>query len=186
MQEQDMLAISGIQHFAFCRRQWALIHIEGLWADNVRTVDGDIFHEHAHDDKFSEKRGNVLILRGLHVESKSLGIRGICDIVEFHLDPSGVSLHGREGLWLPFPVEYKRGSPKENNCDTLQLCAQAMCLEEMLVCPIHEGALYYGETHRRLNVIFTSEMRTQVQKTIHEMDNYILSFPPKKLSQMLM
>ncbi len=170
MSNQDsFLPLSGIQHFAFCRRQWALIHIENLWAENVRTVEGNILHERAHDETQTESRGDVLILRGLRVASEALGFSGACDVVEFHRHPNGVPLQGREGLWLPYPVEYKRGSPKEDDCDQLQLCAQAMCLEEAFVCEIPEGSLYYGEIRRRQRVAFTPELRERVKRMAAEM-----------------
>ena len=143
-QDEDFLQLSGIQHFAFCRRQWALIHIENMWVENYRTTDGAILHEKAHDPQGSESRGDLLILRGIHIPSARLGITGQCDVVEFRRSQDGIRLNGREGLWKPFPVEYKRGEPKDNTCDSLQLCAQAMCLEEMLCCPIPQGALFYG------------------------------------------
>ena len=140
--EEDFLQLSGLQHFAFCRRQWALIHIEQQWQENLRTVEGDIFHRRAHDDQARERRGDVLILRGLSVSSPTLGISGQCDVVEFHADPDGVSLRGEEGLWFPFPIEHKRGAPKSHRADGLQLCAQAMSLGEMLCCAVPEGALF--------------------------------------------
>lgn len=130
--EEDYLMLSGLQHFHFCRRQWALIHIEQQWEENVRTVDGTLMHQRAHNSQLQESRGDLLIIRGMSIFSPSLGVSGQCDVVEFHRDPSGVSLHGREGTWKPYPIEYKRGRPKENQADALQLCGQAMCLEEML------------------------------------------------------
>nr|WP_207751924.1 CRISPR-associated protein Cas4 [Pseudoflavonifractor phocaeensis] len=167
--EEDFLQLSGLQHFAFCRRQWALIHIEQQWKENLRTVEGDLFHHRAHDGQSRERRGNTLILRGISVSSPTLGISGKCDVVEFHADPNGVSLHGEEGLWTPFPVEYKRGAPKAHQADELQLCAQAMCLEEMLCCTIPEGALFYGETRRRTAVSFSVELRSRVKELLEEM-----------------
>lgn len=167
--EEDWLQLSGLQHFAFCRRQWALIHIENQWAENFRTVDGHLMHEHVHDQEFRESRGERLIVRGLAIHSAELGISGQCDAVEFHRDPDGVPLQGREGLWRPYPVEYKRGKPKEYRADELQLCAQAMCLEEMLCCTIPEGALYYGEPRRRTVVQLTPELRRQIQDSLSEM-----------------
>ena len=143
--EEDFLQLSGLQHFCFCRRQWALIHIENQWAENFRTVDGSLMHTHVHDQAFRESRGDRLIVRGLAVHSSELGISGQCDVVEFHQNPEGVPFQGKEGLWLPYPVEYKRGRPKENNADELQLCAQAMCLEEMLCCTVSEGEI--GRAH---------------------------------------
>lgn len=167
--EEDLLPLSGLQHFAFCRRQWALIHIEQQWQENLRTVEGELLHRRAHDDQQRERRGNILILRGLHVASRTLGISGKCDVVEFYADPAGVPLQGEEGLWRPYPVEYKRGSPKAHDADLLQLCAQAMCMEEMLCCTVPEGSLFYGETRRRTDVFFSSELRNQVTTLLAEM-----------------
>lgn len=167
--EEDFLQLSGLQHFAFCRRQWALIHIEHQWAENLRTVEGDLFHSRAHNEKLRELRGDVLTLRGLPVFSRELGLSGKCDVTEFRSDPDGVPLRNEEGLWRPYPVEYKRGAPKDHNADELQLCAQAMCLEEMLCCSISDGALYYGETRHRTPVTFTAELRLTVTELSAEM-----------------
>lgn len=167
--EEDFLSLSGLQHFAFCRRQWALIHIEDQWAENYRTVDGNLMHEHVHDQEVKESRGDRLIVRGLAVHSMWLGVSGQCDAVEFVRDSAGIPLRDREGLWLPYPVEYKRGKPKEHDADELQLCAQAMCLEEMLCCGIAEGALYYGETRHRTVVPLTPDLRKRVQNCLSEM-----------------
>ncbi len=175
IREEDWL-----QHFAFCRRQWALIHIEDQWAENFRTVDGSLMHENAHDQGFRESRGDVLIVRGLAVHSAQLGISGQCDVVEFHQDPDGISLQGREGTWRPYPIEYKRGKPKDGPADALQLCAQAMCLEEMLCCAIQEGAIYYGETRHRTVVPLTQDLRSQVRDSLVEMhDLYQKHYTPK-------
>ena len=168
-QKEEYLQLSGLQHFSFCRRQWALIHLENQWNENLRTVEGSLFHSRAHDEKQRERRDGVLILRGLPIVSHTLGLSGQCDVVEFHASPDGIPLHGEEGLWIPFPVEYKRGAPKENPADQLQLCAQALCLEEMLCCSIPEGALFYGETRRRTKVFFTEELRETVRLTAAEM-----------------
>ena len=167
--EEDFLQLSGLQHFAFCRRQWALIHVEQQWRENLRTVEGDLFHRRAHDEQSRERRGDILILRGLPVASPTLGISGKCDVVEFRTDISGVPLRGEDGLWVPFPIEYKRGTPKSHRADELQLCAQAMCLEEMLCCAVPEGALFYGETRRRTLVPFSAELREEVQTMLEEM-----------------
>lgn len=167
--EEDFLQLSGLQHFAFCRRQWALIHVEQQWRENLRTVEGDLFHRRAHDEQSRERRGDILILRGLPVASPTLGISGKCDVVEFRTDISGVPLRREEGLWVPFPIEYKRGTPKSHRADELQLCAQAMCLEEMLCCAVPEGALFYGETRRRTLVPFSAELREEVQTMLEEM-----------------
>ena len=178
--EDETLQLSGLQHFAFCRRQWALIHIEGLWRENLRTVEGDLFHRRAHDGPQRERRGDTLILRGLSVFSRSLGLSGTCDVVEFHASPSGVPLRGEDGLWQPYPVEYKRGKPKEHDADLLQLCAQAICLEEMLCCDIPEGALFYGEPRRRTPVAFTGALRQTVRDSVDEMhSHYSRSYTPQ-------
>lgn len=167
--EDEYLMLSGLQHFAYCRRQWALIHIEQQWAENERTVDGKLFHNVAHNDEKIEKRGNVLITRGLPIKSAVLGLSGICDVVEFHKDFAGIELYSQDDLWLPYPVEYKKGLPKENDADEIQLCAQAICLEEMLLCQIESGSLFYGESRRRKKVEFTPELRSRVQSMATEM-----------------
>lgn len=167
--EEDFLLLSGIQHYAFCPRQWALIHIEQQWEENYFTVMGNIMHENAHDKDFVEKRKNVVITRGMAVFSRTMGVRGDCDVVEFHLDKGGISLSSYEGTYQPIPVEYKRGKPKEHDADVLQLCAQAICLEEMLVCQVPKGYLYYGETKRRLEVLFDEELRKRVVDCFEKM-----------------
>ena len=167
--EEEFLPLSGLQHFAFCRRQWALIHLEQQWQENLRTIEGQLFHERAHDASLRERRGDTLVLRSLAVASPTLGLSGQCDVVEFRAAPEGVPLAGEEGRWLPFPVEYKRGRPKPHQADELQLCAQAMCLEEMLCCSIPEGALFYGEPRRRTVVLFTPELRETVRRDSDEM-----------------
>lgn len=167
--EEDFLSLSGLQHFVFCRRQWALIHIENQWQDNYRTVDGALMHEKAHDRENEESRGNLLIKRGVSVYSAGLGVSGQCDVLEYRRSDDGIPLPGKDGLWQPYPVEYKRGKPKTDNSDKLQLCAQAMCLESMLCCNIPEGALFYGEIRRREAVPFTDELRAQVREQLAQM-----------------
>ncbi len=178
--EEDFLQISGLQHFQFCRRQWALIHLEQLWAENLRTVEGEILHERAHDAFQRERRGELLITRDMRVFSASLGISGACDVVEFTRSETGVPLPGEEGRYRPYPIEYKRGSPRSDNANHLQLCAQAMCLEEMLCCDIPEGALYYGEIRRREKVPFTEPLRQEVKTALEEMHRlYQRRYTPK-------
>ena len=137
--------ISGLKHFAFCRRRWALIHIEQLWCENALTQEGHYLHERVHDPNFTQLRGSVLLSRAMPVRSEALHITGECDMVELHRDPNGVPIHGRTGLWRLYPVEYKHGKPDARGADELQLCAQAMCLEEMFVTEIPEGSVYYAE-----------------------------------------
>lgn len=167
--EDDYLQLSGLQHFLFCRRQWALIHVENLWQENYRTVDGTLMHQNVHQEGGVEKRGDRIIIRGMRVSSAVLGVSGQCDAVEFLKDPDGVTLDRWEGRWQPFPVEYKHGGPKEDLSDAAQLCAQAMCLEEMLCCKIDRGALYYGETKHRQEILFSEELRGTVTSALTEM-----------------
>ena len=178
--EDDFLMVSGIQHFTFCRRQWALIHIEQQWKENEHTIEGELLHKKAHDPYLAERRGDVMISRALPVYSRSLGVSGECDIVEFHRAEDGNGLHGHRGLFRVFPVEYKKGSPKESEADILQLAAQAMCLEEMLSARIEAGALYYGEIHRRNVVEITDELRKRVRDIFQEMHElYDKGYTPK-------
>lgn len=179
-QETEYLQLSGIQHFAFCRRQWALIHIENQWQENLRTTEGELMHEKAHDAASRERRGELVIVRGTGVSSSTLGVSGQCDVVEYRRNACGIPLKGYEGLWQPYPVEYKRGKPKTNQADLLQLCGQAMCLEEMLCCDIPEGALFYGEIRRREVVAFTEELRQSVRNCLAEMHQlYQKGYTPK-------
>lgn len=172
--ENDYLMLSGLQHFIFCRRQWALIHIEQVWNENEYTTDGRIFHKNAHDASKIEKRGNVLILRDMYVTSRKYGISGQCDVVEFHKsdENQGVRLQKYPGFWNPCPIEYKRGNHDINAADASQLCAQALCLEEMFCCNISEGYLFFGESHRRKQIDFDDKLRQNVMKKLDEMHSY--------------
>lgn len=171
--EDKYLMLSGIQHFAFCRRQWAMIHIDNVWSENDRTTEGKLLHDNAHDAYRSESRGEVLITRAMPIFSRTLGLSGDCDVVEFRKTrANGITLNGKDGLYTVYPVEYKRGAPKEDLCDILQLTAQVMCLEEMLCCEIKEGALFYFETKRRQKIIITDELRETVRKYASEMHQY--------------
>ena len=167
--EDDYLQLSGLQHFVFCRRQWALIHIENQWSENIRTIEGKILHERAHDASQREQRGDLLITRDMRIFSRSLGISGACDVVEFRRSKTGVPLVGLEGLFQLCPVEYKKGKPREDHANDVQVCAQAMCLEEMLCCSIPEGILYFGETRKRVKVPLTEELREEVRVALDEM-----------------
>ena len=162
-EEDSYLMISGIQHYDFCPRQWALIHIEQFWQENYLTAAGRVLHKKAHDRNTVEKRGDVITFRSLRVSSSRLGISGECDVVEFHQSEAGVPLKNFAGLWIPYPVEYKRGKTKFKDCDRLQLCAQAVCLEEMLCCEIKKGAIFYGEPRRREVVEFSAELREKLE-----------------------
>lgn len=148
--EDDLLPISALQHFAFCERQCALIHVEGAWVENRLTTEGRIMHERVHDSH-GETRHGVRIVRGLRLRSFRLGLTGIADVVEFS--------RSEDGKALVFPVEYKRGKPKRDSCDEIQLCAQAICLEEMLGVTVPDGALFYGINRRRHPVTFNQDLR---------------------------
>jgi CRISPR-associated exonuclease Cas4 len=178
----DLLPLSGIQHFLFCRRQWALIHVEQQWKENVLTVEGKLLHKRVDNPFFTESRNGVITARAVPVASYRLGFSGVCDVVEFTPSPpaplpkgeggDGVKLPGRDGLYLPAPVEYKRGHEKQEPVDEAQLCAQAMCLEEMLSVRIALGWLYYGETRHRVAVELTTELRDLVCRMSDEMHAY--------------
>ncbi len=159
MNPEELIMISALQHFVFCPRQCALIHIEQVWDENRFTAEGKIMHEHVHEQG-NESRGNIKIGRGIPLRSSRLGLVGVADVVEFHrID---------KNPWQPFPVEYKRGKPKPDNSDLVQLCAQAICLEEMLSMPVPRGALFYGRTRRRLNVTFDEALRNKTEVAARE------------------
>lgn len=161
--DDDFLQLSALQHFIFCPRQCALIHIEQIWSENLFTAEGRVMHDKAHKEEFETREG-VRIERGMPLRSIKLGLNGKADVVEFHKNC---------GHWLPFPVEYKHGKPKENNCDKVQLCAQAMCLEEMLDVSIPAGAIFYGKTRRRLDVMFDDTLRKETEETVHRLHEFI-------------
>ena len=163
--EDALIPLSALQHYLFCPRQCALIHVEQIWTENVATAEGRLLHEHA-DAGGRESRPGIRIARGLALRSFALGISGKADVVEFH-DPR----HGQGGS--PFPVEYKRGKPKAHRADEVQLCAQAICLEEMFGTTVPKGALFYGETRRRLAVAFDAELRSLTARVASEARNML-------------
>lgn len=169
----DYLPLSGIQHFTFCQRQWALIHVEGLWCENVLTTGGRHLHRRVDKPWEFEKRGDVLVARSVPIVSTTLALTGRADLVEFHQldvgEGSGITLPGHTGLWRPHPVEYKRGRPKRDDRDAVQLGAQAICLEEMLNITIQAGDLFYGEIRRRQRILIDIRLRQLVQHLAAEM-----------------
>lgn len=171
-EEDRYLMLSGLQHFQFCKRQWALIHIEQQWEENVRTIKGQHLHEKADQPFMREKRGNRLIVRAMPVQSKVLQVSGICDVVEFVRDPDGVQLIGTDGTYKAYPVEYKLGKPKKGEEDIIQLAAQAMCLEEMLVSSVDKGYLFYDQIKHRIEVPITGELKDKVINMAREMHQY--------------
>lgn len=168
----QLLPLSGLQHFLFCRRQWALIHVERQWQENALTAEGRIMHKRVDDPFFTETRKGVIVARAVPVASYQLGLSGVCDLVEFTEATEGVKLPGRVGLFQPAPVEYKRGKPKLEASDEAQLCAQAMGLEEMLAATIPTGFLYYGQTRHRVAVPLTPALRDLVRQAAQEMHGY--------------
>ncbi len=165
--DDEMVPLSALQHAVFCRRQCALIHQEGIWAENPLTAAGRVLHERV-DRRIHETRRDVRFATALWLVSHRLGVVGMTDMVEFHRvgdDEKGICVPDADGRWRPFPVEYKRGKPKSHRADEVQLCAQAMCLEEMLNVVIPAGALFYGTTRRRLDVTFDAELRKLTERT---------------------
>jgi len=164
--EDELISISALAHFYYCKRRCALIHIEQLWDENRATAEGRIMHEKVHEQD-RESRGSVRIEYGLPLRSLKLGLIGKADVVEFHrLD---------KDTWQPFPVEYKRGKPKVDHCDLIQLCAQAMCLEEMLSVPVLKGAIFYGRTRRRLDAALDDTLRKETEDTAKKTRELIAS-----------
>lgn len=170
--EDNYLMVSGIQHFEFCKRQWALIHIEQLWEENVRTIEGRFLHDKADDPFIREKRENKIIVRSMPIKSHELKLTGVCDVVEFVKDEQGIELIKFDGKYQPYPVEYKRGKPKKNDADLLQLTAQVICLEEMLLCEIKKAYMYYYEIRRRVEVDINSYLREKTKQIVLEMQSY--------------
>jgi CRISPR-associated exonuclease Cas4 len=169
--EADLLPLSGLAHIAFCERRWALVHLEQQWQDNRYTAEGNVLHETAHSGA-SESRPGALIRRTLPLRSFSLGLSGQADIVEFlpSSGPGAIPIKGRRGLWTPFPVEYKRSRDRDGSIAyRLQLCAQAMCMEEMLGATVPSGAIYDATTRRRQPVEFSEPVRVEVRRMAQRM-----------------
>lgn len=150
MEDDAFIPISALQHYLYCPRQCALIHVERQWEENVHTAEGRLLHERS-DRPSSEKRRGIRTATALPIGSERLGIQGVADVVEFRRNGADTQ---------PYPIEYKRGRPKAHRADEVQLCAQALCLEEMLSVAVKEGALFYGKTRRRHIVVFDEELRS--------------------------
>lgn len=174
--DDNLVMISALSHYSYCPRRCALIHIEQVWTENQFTAEGRIMHERVHEAG-NESRGTVRIGRGLPLRSSRLGLVGVADVVEFRKT--------EKCPWQPYPVEYKRGKPKPDHSDMVQLCAQALCLEEMLTVRISEGAMFYGRTKRRFDVVFDEDLRRQTEKTVADTRQLIFSrvTPPPEYSR---
>ena len=166
--EDDLLSISALQHLMFCERRCALVHIENVWEENIFTAEGHNLHDKVHDAA-GESRNDLRIARSLRLVSYRLGLSGVADVVEFHRDEAGITLDGVKGYWRAFPVEYKRGILKHDISFEVQLCAQAICLEEMLDCSIEAGAVYYGKSRRRRDVHFTPMLRATTEEAAQKL-----------------
>lgn len=176
--EDELLPVSALHHLAFCERRWGLIHLERIWEDNVLTVEGNQLHKRAHVAE-AEVRAGVRISRALPLRSLRLGLYGVADVVEFHPveeggagPDAGTRLEGVAGLWRPYPVEYKRGRPNPTRCDEVQVCAQALCLEEMLGIAVPEGAIFFGRPRRRMALEFDEDLRARTEalaRRLHEL-----------------
>lgn len=185
--QDDLISISSVADLAFCERRAALHFLEGLWEENLFTAEGDILHEKTHQADI-EMRRDIRIVRGLRLRSLKLGLSGVCDVVEFHRlysmlpqdEPKrdmqqGVALPGISGIWKPFPVEYKRGKLKHEKSYEIQLCAQAVCLEEMMNVHVAEGAIFYGKSMRRHGVTITNQLRRETETAAMRMHDLIAS-----------
>ena len=164
--EDDLLPLSALQHLVFCERQCALIHIEQMWSENLFTAQGRILHERVHQEN-AQRRKDIRIEHGMRLRSLRLGMVGKADVIEFH--------RSQDNNWRPFPVEYKRGKPKSNNCDAVQLCAQALCLEEMLTVSVPRGAIYYGKERHRTEVVFDEDLRKETERAVDRLRRLIES-----------
>ena len=163
--DEELIPISALNHFLYCQRRCALIHIERVWVENVFTAEGRVMHERV-DREGQRDRGSVRVEYGLRLVCRKLGLVGQADVVEFHRSVRD------SNVWTPYPVEYKRGKPKKDNSDKVQLCAQGLCLEEMYGEKVPEGSLFYGKTRRRQEVAFNAELRQEtanVALSLHAM-----------------
>lgn len=177
LSEDDLLPVSALADLVFCERRAAMHHVEGVWEDNIFTVEGSFMHEKADLEGTTESRGDVRVARGLRLHSLRLGLTGKADVVEFHRMENtaaassdmqttrslAVALSGISGLWQPFPVEYKRGHLRHEEGFEVQVCAQALCLEEMLNVRVPSGALFYGKSARRLDITFDASLRAKTE-----------------------
>lgn len=185
--DEDMLFLSGVQHYRFCPRQWALIHIDLQWEDNRLTMEGKFLHENVDNPDYRHRSGERPALRAVPVASRELGLTGTCDLIELHepeKNGTGITVDRFDGEWMLYPIEYKHGKRKPDNCDLLQLTAQTMCIEEKYGIHIDKGAIYYAAERHRMEVTFTESLRTEVRDTSTEMHRIFNSgnIPPPKYS----
>ncbi|WP_289219790.1 CRISPR-associated protein Cas4 [Ileibacterium valens] len=170
--EVEYLKLSGIQHYVYCQKQWALIHIQQMWADNSLTMTGNQIHERVHDFSIHEIRDGTIRTRALKISSNTLGVTGECDLVEFIPDPNGISIKNQKERYRILPVEYKRGTPKKGDEDIIQVTAQVICLEEMFGTQIHEAAIYYAQTRHRYKFDIPDSLKEECRMKFKEMHAY--------------
>lgn len=172
--ENDLLMLSGVQHIVFCERQWALIHIEKQWRENVSTIEGHFLHEKVDNPFIVEKRKDLIVARSINVVSYKLGLYGVLDVIEFErqeTSDNAIKILHRNSFWHPNIVEYKRGKPKNTDCDRVQLCAQAICIEEMHDISLTQGAIFYNKTKHQEIVFFDEDLRNytiSMSQKMHE------------------
>lgn len=181
----DRLSLSSLKQYIYCKRRFALMYVECEWGSNYKIVEGDLFHERVDNPLFSEKRGDLHISRSVPIYSDVMNLYGVADIIEFIKDDSGIKIHGKRERWRINPVEYKNGKPEKSNADNFQLCAQALCLEEMFNTNIEHGDIYYGKIKRRVTVDFTNELRSDVKEQVKNMKELLEQqlLPPKPKNQ---
>jgi CRISPR-associated exonuclease Cas4 len=167
MEENERIPISSIKQYIYCKRRFALMFIDREWESNYKIVEGDILHEKVDDPFIKESRGDLFRSRSVPVYSDNLNIQGVCDLIEFIKSSDGVKVGRKKGLWSINPIDYKNGKPEKSDADNFQLCAIAICLEEMFNTHISSGDLYYGKLRRRVKVQFTKELREKVESAIH-------------------
>jgi CRISPR-associated exonuclease Cas4 len=183
--ERERISISAIKQYAYCKRRFALMFIDDEWGSNYKIVEGDFLHEKVNDPFFNEKRGSRHISRSVPLYSDTLSLYGVADIVEFIEDDNGVKIGSKPKLWRINPVEYKNGKPEKSGADNFQLCAQALCLEEMFLAKIESGDVYYGKLRKRVTVPLTNELKTKTAEIICEINKLLESaeIPPKPENQ---
>lgn len=167
--EEDYLHISSIQHFIFCKRQWAILYLEDQWQENFLTAEGRVIHEKAHDNSIKESRKDYFLIRSMPIKSHTYKLTGECDIVEFNKDENGINIKGKKDKYLIYPVEYKRGNIKKDESDKMQLLAQCLSLEEMFVTEVRSGAIYYNKIRKREKFEFTKEDIKNFESIVEEM-----------------
>ena len=168
---EESIQISGIQHYMYCRRSWALLYIENMWKDNYLTLDGDAVHEKVHDTNVKESRKDVFYERGVYISSEKYNLSGQCDLIEYHKNKNGILLKGKDDLWVIVPTEYKHGNGDSIDYDKYQLIAQMICLEEMFLTKIEYGYLYYKKSNKRIKIENTEEIKKELKKIISEMQD---------------